>query len=330
MTTLHTILTSAKPTTLAIIGLAKNTGKTTTLNACIKALPQTQTIALTSIGLDGEAIDQMTFLPKPHIAVKKDMIIATAEETLPASTAHYEIIKRTSYATALGDIVIIKITHPGEIVIAGPSTNTDLHHIIKLLKTYTDIVLIDGAFNRKTFASIPSLDGVILATGASLHPVMEDTVTTTKTIVESFQLPKTPYGQSDLNDKSLLYLQSIKDDKKASRVIGHIIYEPNGHHHKTIYIKGAITKSIIDDFIQKKEKDITLIINDATKLLLPAHYFTYIKKLNIRIEVVHTIPLLCVTINPFRPNGMDYDKTAFYTAMHNAITIPVINVQEKE
>ncbi|MFW5841703.1 MAG: hypothetical protein ACOCU2_00290 [Bacillota bacterium] len=327
MTALHTVLSTNTPTTLAIIGLAKNTGKTTTLNACIKTLHTSKTLALTSIGLDGEKIDQVTFLPKPHIAVKKGMILATAEQTLTTTTCQYRLIKRTLFSTALGDIIIIKITHPGEIVIAGPTTNTDLHHIITELKTLSDMVLIDGAFNRKTFASIPTLDGVILATGASLHPEMETTVKTTKTIVESFQLPKTTYDITPIQNNLKPLPKYTLNTKKP---IGTILPLQNPYQNKTLYIKGAITKSIIDTFIRNTEKNMTLLIQDATKLLLPTHYFSYIKKLNLTIEVLHKIPLLCVTINPFRPNGMDYDKTTFKIAMQAAITIPVINVQEKE
>jgi hypothetical protein len=326
MTTLDTLLRAYTPTTLAIIGLAKNTGKTTTLNACIKTLSPSKTLALTSIGLDGEKIDQMTFLPKPQITVKKGMIIATAEDALKTSTCQYHLLKRTAFSTALGDIVIIKITKPGDIIVAGPSTNTNLHQIITELKTLSDIVLIDGAFNRKTFASIPTLDGVILATGASLHPVMEDTINTTKAIVESFQFPQTTYDLTHINHKQAL----PKYTHTNTKPIGVLLPPQKAYHNKTLYIKGAITKPTIDTFIKNNEKNLTLLIQDATKLLLPTHYFTYIKKLNIDVEVLHKIPLLCVTINPFRPNGMDYDKNIFQHAMQDAITIPVINVQEKE
>ncbi len=328
MTTLHTVLSTAQPTTLAIIGLAKNTGKTTTLNACIKTLPNDTRIALTSIGLDGEQIDQLTFLPKPQITVKKGMIIATAEDTLKDTLIKYSLIKRTTCSTALGNIVIIKITHPGNVVIAGPSTNKDLSTIITTLKPLSDIILVDGAFNRKTVASIPSLDGVILATGASLHPDMATTIKATQAIVKSFQYPQTGLDLSTLKSGDPLTITTNKHN--TPKVIGHVLTPANEAGNKTLYIKGAITKRIIDYFINHKEKNVTLVIDNATKLLLPTHYFTYIKKLNIRIEVLHTIPLLCVTINPFRPTGQGYDKVAFHSAMQDAISVPVINVQEEE
>lgn len=322
MTTLKTILATHKPTTLAIIGLAKNTGKTTTLNACIDILPASSTIALTSIGLDGERIDQMTCLPKPKITVTPGMIIATAEDPLKETSIMYDIITRTPFSTALGDIHLIRVKSQGTLVIAGPSTNQELNTCVTMLKDYSDIVLIDGAFNRKTFANIAHLDGLILATGASLHPRMEETVNTTQKIVDSFQFPKTTHDVSTST-------ACIKHDKKDKN-LGYLLPPHKKTKEKIIYIKGAITPSVIDYFIEHHYKDFTLIITDATKLLLPQQYFTYIKKLHITIEVVRHIPLLCVTINPYRPTGESYDKDVFYKAMQTAITIPVINVQEKE
>lgn len=327
MTTLDTVLATHAPTTIAIMGLAKNTGKTTTLNACIKTLPACKTIALTSIGLDGETIDQITYLPKPKITVKKGMIIATAEATLKDTSIPYQVLTKTAFSTSLGPLFIIKVTQPGTLVIAGPSTNQDLAACLTLLKKYSDIILIDGAFNRKTFANIPALDGVILATGASLHPDMETTVKTTQKIVESFQLAYTTYDMSSIKTTAT---PIINNPKNPHQPLAYTLPPQKHYQGKIIYIKGAITPSTIDYFIKHHYKNLTLIITDATKLLLPYHYFTYIKKLQMTVEVIQPISLLCVTINPYRPNGHDYDKTTFHTTMQNAINIPVINVQEKE
>jgi molybdopterin-guanine dinucleotide biosynthesis protein len=53
---------------LGVLGTAKNTGKTTTLNALLKCLSE-KLLALTSIGFDGEDLDHITCLPKPNVFV---------------------------------------------------------------------------------------------------------------------------------------------------------------------------------------------------------------------------------------------------------------------
>ncbi|MCC6548479.1 MAG: hypothetical protein IT279_00265, partial [Ignavibacteriaceae bacterium] len=60
-----------------IIGTAKNTGKTTTLNWLMKQQGSTG-IAVTGIGYDGEERDNITMLPKPRLRFEEGVIVATA------------------------------------------------------------------------------------------------------------------------------------------------------------------------------------------------------------------------------------------------------------
>ncbi|MBU4562316.1 hypothetical protein KKB17_02785, partial [bacterium] len=53
---------------LGILGTAKNTGKTTTTSALLEiANNKNLSVGITSIGYDGEDIDNITGLPKPRI-----------------------------------------------------------------------------------------------------------------------------------------------------------------------------------------------------------------------------------------------------------------------
>ncbi|MDX9691489.1 MAG: hypothetical protein RBT45_03475, partial [Acholeplasmataceae bacterium] len=135
--------------TIGIIGLAKNTGKTTTLNYLIN-LYKDRVIGLTSIGLDGEELDQINFLPKPKIYVRKGMIVATAEACLEDANITYRLIRKVDLFTALGPIRLIEVTSDGHLVVAGPTTNNELHQLLELMKPYDDKLFIDGAFNRMT------------------------------------------------------------------------------------------------------------------------------------------------------------------------------------
>jgi len=316
--------------TLGIIGLAKNTGKTTTLNAIIDLFSDFK-IGLTSIGLDGEELDQVNFLPKPKIEVKPNMIVATAQSCLDDVTVKYRLIKKTELFTALGPIKIVEILTKGHLVIAGPTTNNDLKRLIELMKPLVDKLLIDGAFNRMTFSSIDLIDAIILATGAVVHPLMDKTIEKTKVIVESFQAPKSTFYLATpkakiiicMKDETCIYQQKNYEILKES-------IEKHAHHLESIYIQGAITPKIIDLFISKRIEHVKLICDDPTKLLLSEHYFKHLKTLGIEINVIHVCPLLAVTINPFSPNGQHYDENEFLKRMQDALTIPVFNVLRME
>src|SRR5207247_1132622 len=63
---------------VTIVGLAKNAGKTTVVNHLLEHLDGR--IGLASLGLDGEARDQLTGLAKPRIAPPAGALVLTTTE----------------------------------------------------------------------------------------------------------------------------------------------------------------------------------------------------------------------------------------------------------
>jgi hypothetical protein len=177
---------------IGIIGLAKNAGKTTTLNKIIEIYPNMR-IGLTSIGLDGEPLDQIYFFPKPAIMVRPNMVVATTLSCLESSDVMWKLIEKTDYHTPLGEILIVEIVSEGTVIVAGPSTNQELNQVVKLMKKRCDKILIDGAFNRLTFSNIDVMEGIVLAAGASYHPDMEVTLKKTSDLIRLFGAKKTEF-----------------------------------------------------------------------------------------------------------------------------------------
>ena len=316
--------------TIGIMGLAKNTGKTTTLNYIIQLSKQYK-IGLTSIGLDGEDLDQINFLPKPKIEVREGMVVATTQSCLDQSMITYKLLKKVDIFTALGPIRLVEVTSSGQVVVAGPTTNQELKLLISIMKPYVDRLLIDGAFNRMTFANLDQIDGLILATGASVHPVMQKTIERTKAVVESFQLnqstlyQKIPHAKMVIHDVNQVHLFKHKNYDVLTQVL-------NEHHHtiRKIYIQGAITPKIVELFIDKQIHDIELIVDDPTKFLISDRYYEHLKKLKIQLSVINPTKLLCITVNPFRPTGDSYDAELLLEEMQKAVSLPVFNVLKKE
>ena len=109
---------------VSIVGMAKNSGKTFTLNKIIEdAIEKFITLGLTSTGRDGESQDIVTKTEKPPIYAERGTLIATAEDTLELGDAKIEILQTTEYNTPLGNIVIGRIKESGYVQIAGPQTN---------------------------------------------------------------------------------------------------------------------------------------------------------------------------------------------------------------
>ncbi len=316
--------------TLGIIGLSKNTGKTTTLNKIIQ-IYQDKTIGLTSIGLDGESIDQVNFLPKPKIMVQPKMIVATTSKCLEASYVEYETLQITKLHTALGFVHIVKILSEGAMVIAGPTTNHDLQILILMMKPYVDKIFVDGAFNRMTFASIESLDAIILATGAAYSTDINKTIRQTKHIVESFNLEKTSLFEKIPEESMVIHTtnrQLMFQEKNISAL--NLVDLRQEEKVLYIYVKGAITEKLIDFLIEHEIRDFELICDDPTKLLFKDHYFDYVHQLGIQMKVIHQTPLLFVTINPWSPIGHHYDEKLFFESIQKELSVPVYNVKKME
>lgn len=154
--------------TLGIAGTAKNTGKTTTLQAVVRAIRRSGTgVYLTSIGYDGEEVDTVTGLPKPKVVVEEGDMVATALSFLRSSPARFARLRFTGVDCALGPVYSGMATNPGRVVLAGPLSTSDVGTVLRGAPPERT-VLLDGAFSR--LAPMVLADALILATGASRSP----------------------------------------------------------------------------------------------------------------------------------------------------------------
>ena len=82
--------------TLAVMGMTKNTGKTVALNHLLaQAAASGVALGVTSIGRDGEDRDAVFFVPKPAIVVWPGNLVATARSTLERVKVRYKPIDAT-------------------------------------------------------------------------------------------------------------------------------------------------------------------------------------------------------------------------------------------
>ena len=310
---------------IGIIGLSKNSGKTTTMNHLI-SLCADQKVGVTSIGLDGEDLDQIHHLPKPKIQVKKGMVVATACTCLEASTVAYDILENTDFLTIIGKVKIVRILSEGPMVIAGPTSNHDLDILIQKMRTFVDKLFVDGAFNRMTFSNLKVFDGIVLAAGASYHNDMKRTIQKTKMIVDTF-------GLSPVDPKDFDAFELIIDTKVGRK--SYIRKDPSAledifqsvRQIETIYLKGAMTEAFVNQLIKHRMENITIVVEDPSRIMIHEKAYAHLNLLNIKLKIMHRCPLLFVTINPFRPIGASYDAEIFLKAMENEITnIPVYDI----
>ncbi|QVK19558.1 hypothetical protein KHQ81_05195 [Mycoplasmatota bacterium] len=323
---------------ISIIGMAKNVGKTTTLNYLLKHLYHKKVVGLTSIGRDGENVDVVTNTPKPKIYIESGTIIATTTICLQNSDFTKQILETTDINTPLGEVVIVRALSDGYVDLAGPSFNQQMKRVISRLKHYSvDVILIDGAISRKGLASEEVSEATILCTGAAYSSQIKTVIEDTEHIVHLFNLKEvdqslyTDFSRvMDESPLSLVYqngfIKSIKV-KTALNSAKQIINELN-YGVKYLLINGALTDEFLKVLFENRNKfkSLKVVVPHATKCLFHKYTSDKLKHINVDIQVLEKTKLLCVSINPTSPLNYAFDAEKFQLALSQKLTIPIYNV----
>ncbi|MEL7649586.1 MAG: hypothetical protein AAGU76_15945 [Sedimentibacter sp.] len=314
--------------TVSIIGLAKNAGKTVTLNYLIEeSAAEKLVIGITSTGRDGESTDLVTQTQKPSIYLCEGMYAATAKKTLLLSDAKLEILETTGINTPMGEVIIVRVRQAGNIQIAGPVSVKDMKHISGRLRHYgAELVIIDGAIDRKAVSSPAVTDACIMATGAVLSRDMKKVLEKTAHAVECYTLK-----QADDHVKKLLLKKNqtcvVQSDGtvnipeiESSITGGKKISELVDEHTEYVFVKGAVTTSLLKDLWENKNlRGINLIIEDGTKIFADINVWNEMRKKGLKVETLNSINVVAVTLNPVAPAGYFFDSALFKESMEKYI-----------
>lgn len=326
-------------TSLSIVGMAKNAGKTVTLNHLIDACyNEGVTLGLTSIGRDGERLDLVTKTDKPTIYVYEGTWIATAESLFDAGTARLEIHHITDFHTAMGRIVIAKVKSEGFVQLAGPSTTAGIRQlVVKLKQLGAQFVLVDGALDRQTLASPTITDASVLATGAVLSRNMEHVILET---CHRVRLLKTEPGpewvkglyEHGLQARQIGWVPERQGEAKlpmaqwfdlatalgaGKRLAAFVPKEGLGR----LLLPGSLVEQTLLDFLEVRGsfKGITWVIQDATKVFISPQVYLKLQHYGFRLEVLSPMRLLGVTVNPVAPQGYAFSPAEFLEAMRGRL-----------
>jgi len=338
---------------IGIAGTAKNTGKTTTTAAILDELRAREIpIFLTSIGYDGENLDNITGLPKPKLKVLAKEIIATAEKCVATSTAKLKVLEKTNIHTPLGKVVITQVISSGMIVTAGPNKSAEVRLLRDLLhKIGPGVTIFDGALSR--IAPMAETDGIILATGAARTTNIPTLSEETEML---WRLSNLPYAEqlSKLTEKKLsnvtLFnsnLQEVASSKQPSLLseqetmrLFQGFDDSEGHLIIPGITNEKVLQTLYNQFINSEQR-LFLVFADPVKLLTTDNLMSFYQVLDKLYEagvftgVLRRVPLLAVTVNPFFPEYRFESKTYIpnYIDFHSLevsikrrIAAPVFNV----
>lgn len=329
---------------IAVIGMAKNAGKTVALNELIsQASENALRLGLTSIGRDGERIDVVTSTDKPTIYAEPGTLLATAEGLFDCSEARLELLEITDYGSSMGRILIARVIGAGNVQLAGPCTNTGIRDVSeKMLQYGARLVLVDGALDRVSSASPAIADAAVLSTGAVLSRDMNKVIEQTLHRVRLFQLERVqdPWIRS-LSDE-LGYAPGItvieaENDCYQRRDLpirtalssGKLIAEAMSDRSRFVLVSGALVTKTLTDIVQSTRayQHTVFVVRDATRIFIDHRDWLYFKKLGIRVQVADPVDILAVTVNPYAPTGYFFEPKRFLGQLREFLDpIPVFDV----
>ncbi len=319
---------------VAIVGLAKNAGKTECLNYIIRHFPRRcGSLAVTSIGVDGEGTDVVTQTPKPEITLKAGMIFATTETHYRDRKLISEIMEIGTEHTALGRVVTARTHISGKILLSGPSDTVSLRRlIVRFRELGATTTLVDGALSRLSLSSPAVTDALVLATGAAVANSVQSVAKRTRFVYEMISLPKADYlicrrlqnfdrgvwGVDSRGDIIDLGIPSVLQlDKYKDRIF---------EYGDTIYVAGAVTDRLLS-FLRQQKRSVRLIMRDFTRMFAePATVGAYLKSGN-DLQLLMQNRLLAICVNPYAPRGRSMDSNELIHAIASGVQVPVYDIK---
>lgn len=319
---------------VSIVGLEKNTGKTETLNYILNRLrPMDVQVALTSIGVDGEHTDSVTRTPKPEITLFDGMIFVTSEKHYSERKITSEILEVSEMRTALGRLITARAKSWGKVILSGPSDTAGIKRLIDGMARFdVQTTIVDGALSRLSLASPAVTEAMVLATGAALSANIPQLVRETRFVQQLIELPA-------VEAKLAGELQTIKggiwaidaEDRLHDLEIPSVFLldkreEDIFRFGTRIYVSGAVSDKLLS-FLRIQNKNVELAVSDFTKLFVSQKEFNAFLKSGNSIKSVLRSKLIAVTVNPLSPSGFLLDSDTLQREMKKALNVPVYDVK---
>jgi hypothetical protein len=347
---------------LALVGLAKNTGKTEALAALLRELEaEGRRVGVTSVGRDGEERDVIdSRIEKPRVRLPAGSIVATTDTLLRASAIPHELLEDTSVRTPLGTVLIARLGSAGTIEVAGPSAAADVRAVGDAMLAYgAEQVLIDGAVDRRAASSPDVADGLVMSTGAVLDRDIAEVVSKTRDAVDLVRLP-TVDDSSDtgrrLRELAEMGAGGAADGgepangTRASVLVGED-FEPaalpprfvlSGDDEQIaemlhanpgarwLIVAGALPDSFLRSLLQpvrRRRRELVLVVADPTRVFLAERGPEWYRRQGVQLETLNAIKLEALTVNPVAPQSHRFDSAQLRALLQETIPdVPIFDV----
>jgi hypothetical protein len=314
---------------LALVGLAKNTGKTETLAAILAEHARTGLcVGVTSIGRDGEERDVIDpRIAKPRVRLQRGSLVASTGALLRASGLEHERLLQTQIRTPLGEVVVARLEQDGAVEVAGPSAAADVRAVSEAMSGLgARQVLIDGAIDRRAASAPAVAEGLVMATGAVLGERVEDVVAATAEAVELARLPLFADG----SEPPVAVGRRIALGGAPEEIAGLLRAYPEA---QAFELEGALSEGFLQALLaarrERAGRQLQLVVRDSTRVFLSQRGPGWYERQGISLRVREPIELHAITVNPVAPQSHSFDSARLRAAVAGAAKdVAVLDVRE--
>jgi hypothetical protein len=342
---------------LALVGLAKNTGKTVALAALLRELQrQGRPVGVTSVGRDGEEHDVIDArIEKPSVYLPAGSLLATTDGLLRASGIPHELLEETSVRTPLGRVLVARLRGAGAIEVAGPSAAADVRAVSDTMLAHgAEQVLIDGAVDRRAASSPDVADGLVLSTGAVLSHELADVVLQTRDAVDLVRLPSADDGST--TGRRLRELSGALDDglapetSRPSMLVGEdleavalparFVLTSDAEQiaqvldanptARWLTVRGAVPDRFLRSLVHPvhhRGRELVVVVGDPTKVFLWKRGPEWYRRQGVHLQTLNDIRLEALTVNPIAPQSHRFDSVELRALLQETIAdVPIFDV----
>jgi hypothetical protein len=342
---------------LALVGLAKNTGKTVALAALVRELQeQARTVGVTSVGRDGEAHDVIDArIEKPSVRLSAGSLVATTDGLLRASGVPHELLEETGVRTPLGRVLIARLRGAGTIEVAGPSAAADVRMVSDMMLAHgAEQVLIDGAVDRRAASSPDVADGLLMSTGAVLSHEIAEVVLQTRDAVDLVRLPSADDGSAtgsrlreltihadghdarEASRPSMLVAEDLQAvalpprfvlTSDAEQIAQVLDANPNA---RWLTVPGAVPDRFLRSLVHPvhhRRRELVVVVGNPTKVFLWKRGPEWYRRQGVDLQTLNEIQLEALTVNPIAPQSHRFDSVQLRSLLQEAIAdVPIFDV----
>jgi hypothetical protein len=324
---------------IAILGLHPQAGTRTVLASLVRDIgARSWPLALTSAPrLPLEEEEGADPHPVTRMIVPEGAWIATsAPPPTGDGTAKLEMVETTDWSTTLGPVSVHRVLSGGEADLHGPGEPESMKVVLaRLGELSKGMVLVDGGWERRSFAAPGVTDGIVIVLAAGYSATPERSAAAARYLVETLSVPPCDEAARDAWDETaskgataLLDARGRPAGVMPPGLVDPVpgLRTPDGGPVSTVVLPHGLNDEFMIPLVRSPLR-CTLVVRDATRInVAPVYYKAWLKGRG-RIQVVRPLRVIAAATNPWNPSGPDADPSEFRQTVAAALPdVPVHDV----